>query len=137
MHFYQTMLPVVLGHTPAGASAQQLVHYGQEVRSGHFRQYDYGWFQNYIQYKRLTPPDYSLQNVKAKVALYYSVADSLAAVEDVRRLAQELSNVVSNNLVAHESFNHIDFVWAINAPRLVYAPIISLMKSIDEGNRPN
>jgi hypothetical protein len=30
----QTLLPVILGHTPAGASTRQLLHYGQEVESG-------------------------------------------------------------------------------------------------------
>lgn len=110
------------------------MHYGQEYESGHFRRYDHGWVQNYIEYKRLTPPDYTLQNVKAKVAIYYSAADALAVVADVQRLAQELPNVVSNTLVAHETFNHVDFVWSINAPRLIYNPIISTMKQLDEGN---
>lgn len=96
--FRKTMLPVILGHTPAGAATQQLVHYGQEYESGHFRRYDHGWFQNYIEYKRFTPPDYNLQNVRAKVAIYYSVADALAVVADVQRLADELPNVVSNTL---------------------------------------
>ncbi|KAJ4452178.1 hypothetical protein ANN_03696 [Periplaneta americana] len=30
----RTMLPVILGHTPAGASTKELVHYGQGVQSG-------------------------------------------------------------------------------------------------------
>lgn len=128
------MLPVVLGHTPAGASAHQLIHYGQEYKSGRFRQYDHGWIQNYIAYNQLTPPDYILQNVKSKVAIYYSAADALATIEDVQRLVSELPNVVSNILVEHDSFNHIDFVWAIHAPRLVYAPLIRLLKEMDEQN---
>lgn len=131
------MLPVIAGHTPAGASSRQLIHYGQEVRSGHFRRYDHGWIQNYIEYKQVTPPAYNLQNVKAKVAIYYSVADTLAVVNDVQRLARELPNLVSNTLVAHETFNHIDFVWAINAPHLIYTPIISAMKRLDEENGQN
>lgn len=126
------MLPVVLGHTPAGASARQLVHYGQEVRSGHFRQYDYGWIQNLMQYRRLTPPDYNLQNVKTRVAIYYSSADSLAAAADVERLGKELPNLASIDLVPHDSFNHIDFVWAIDAPRLIYTPMMNAMKNMDK-----
>jgi hypothetical protein len=30
----QTLLPVILGHVPAGASTKEMVHYGQEVESG-------------------------------------------------------------------------------------------------------
>lgn len=29
-----TLLPVIMGHTPAGASTKQLLHYGQEINSG-------------------------------------------------------------------------------------------------------
>lgn len=131
------MLPVILGHTPAGASAMQLVHYGQEVRSDHFRRFDYGLIQNWIHYKTFTAPDYNLQNVKVKVAIYYSISDSLAVMADVQRLARELPNLVGANLVEHESFNHVDFVWAINAPRLLYNPIINALNSADETNGQN
>lgn len=60
------MLPVILGHVPAGASTQQMVHYGQEVRSGHFRQFDYGKMENLRRYKSLYPPDYNLKNIRVK-----------------------------------------------------------------------
>lgn len=36
------MLPVLMGHTPAGASVDQVVHYAQGIRSGRFRQFDFG-----------------------------------------------------------------------------------------------
>lgn len=30
----QTLLPIILGHAPAGASTKQMVHYAQLVKSG-------------------------------------------------------------------------------------------------------
>lgn len=50
----------------------QLLHYGQEVNSRHFRQYDYGRVENLMRYKRLSPPDYDLDNIRVPVAIYYS-----------------------------------------------------------------
>lgn len=32
--FNTTLLPVVLGHTPAGSSIYQMLHYAQEINSG-------------------------------------------------------------------------------------------------------
>lgn len=29
-----TLLPVLMGHTPAGAATKQIIHYGQEINSG-------------------------------------------------------------------------------------------------------
>ncbi|CAH2066163.1 unnamed protein product, partial [Iphiclides podalirius] len=37
-----TMLPVVLGHTPAGASTRQIIHFGQLYNSDDFLQFDFG-----------------------------------------------------------------------------------------------
>lgn len=42
------MLPVLMGHTPAGASVDQVVHYAQGIRSGRFRQFDFG--KKFIQF---------------------------------------------------------------------------------------
>lgn len=62
----QTMLPIVLGHIPAGASTNQMIHYGQGVRSREFRQFDYGFFGNWRKYGQRTPPNYVLSNVRVK-----------------------------------------------------------------------
>lgn len=53
-------------------------------------------------------------------------------VTDVERLAKVLPNVINNYLVPHDRFNHIDFLWGIDAPRLVYDEIIKTMKHSDK-----
>lgn len=65
---------------PAGSSVKQLMHFAQEILSGHFRKYDYGIVGNLIKYGKLTPPDYALENVTAPVALFYSQNDWFANV---------------------------------------------------------
>ena len=53
--FYQ-----YVGHFPAGASLQDLDHYGQVLKAGRFQKYDYGEQANKIIYGSLTPPEYNL-----------------------------------------------------------------------------
>lgn len=77
----RTLLPSILKYTPAGASRHQLVHYGQEVNSGKFRMFDFGFFGNRARYGSSSPPDYKLSNVNAPVALHYGDNDWLAAVK--------------------------------------------------------
>lgn len=74
------MLPLILTHTPAGTSVKQLLHYAQEILSGHFRKYDYGIIGNLLKYGKIAPPDYELDNITAPVALFYSLNDWFANV---------------------------------------------------------
>ncbi|XP_005180854.1 lipase 3-like [Musca domestica] len=130
----ETMLPVVLGHAPAGAATKQMQHYGQLKHSGHFRQYDYGWIRNHWRYGSINPPDYKLDNVHTKVALHYSLNDWLATPKDVETLRQGLPNVVSYNLVNDPKFNHLDFVWGIDSRELLYNKVLDLMEMTERGD---
>ncbi|XP_030383308.1 lipase 3-like isoform X2 [Scaptodrosophila lebanonensis] len=124
----ETMLPVIVGHDPAGASTKQMQHFGQLKRSGAFRQFDYGWLRNQWRYDSITPPAYKLENVKAKVALYYSKNDWLAAPADVETLYRKLPNVVSKYLVDYSRFNHLDFIWAVDARELLWERVFHAMR---------
>ncbi|KAL1375208.1 hypothetical protein pipiens_004723 [Culex pipiens pipiens] len=123
------LIPVLTGHIPAGASAKQFIHYGQEVLSGHFRQFDYGPGNNTEIYQAADPPDYNLTNVRAPVAIYYGLNDQLTHPEDVGRLAQELPNVVAMNQLPNASFNHMDFLVAANVRSVLQVSQNSLQLS--------
>uniref|UniRef100_W8C916 Lipase 1 n=1 Tax=Ceratitis capitata TaxID=7213 RepID=W8C916_CERCA len=127
----ETMLPVVLGHSPAGASTKQMQHFGQLKRSGHFRQYDHGWIRNYWIYNSITPPDYHFENVRNKVALHYSQNDWLATPPDVEQLHLQLPNVIGKFLVSYPNFNHLDFVWGVDAHNLLYNRVLRLMSLVE------
>ena len=122
------MIPVIVGHTPAGSSVDQVVHYGQLIRSGKFRQYDYGAVDNLFAYGRLTPPDYKIEAITAPVALHYSLNDWLAEPVDVLKLIGRLPNVIESYVIPDKKFNHLDFLFAIDVKSLVYDKVISLMK---------
>lgn len=129
---FQTMLPVIMGHTPAGASTDQMIHYGQGIRAGHFRKYDFGAL-NIFHYGSFTPPNYKLGNVKAPVSLYYSLNDLLSEPVDVEKLWHSLGNPVHKIQISDPRFNHFDYVWAIDQRTLVYDRLVSILMSHERG----
>lgn len=123
----ETMLPVLVGHTPAGASTKQMHHYGQLRNSQRFQLFDYG-VGNLVQYGSIWPPIYKLENIRTKVALYYGKNDWLAPPEDVDLLSNQLPNVVYKYLVPDEQFNHLDLIWGIDAKELIWNRMLAIMK---------
>lgn len=115
-----TMLPVIMGHTPAGASVRSLVHYAQGVNSGLFRKFNHGKKENLEIYGTELPPEYDVSKITAPVALYWGENDWLGVKSDVYRLAELLPNLVRKYRVPHDKFNHLDFLWAIDSPSLLY-----------------
>lgn len=78
-------------------------------------------------YGSLFPPDYDLSAVTAPVYLLYSHNDWLAGETDVLKLYNKISNSQGKFLVADDAFNHLDFMFGIDAPTYVYNKLISLM----------
>lgn len=123
------MVPLFFAHLPTAAGSNQLLHFGQLVNSGRFRNFDYGKIGNWIQYKRTSPPEYNLRNATIPVSVYYAEGDRLTVVKDVRSLINKLPNVINDYLVPHAKFNHVDFVWGKNAGQLVYDEIVKTIQS--------
>lgn len=121
----RTMLPVIKGHSPAGASAMNMIHYAQIVRSRIFRRYDHEAL-NYQRYGQLTPPLYRFTGHRAPVSFYHSTNDWLAGPNDVDILYAQMgaSQVQLKYLVPQATFNHMDFVWAINVRSLLYNRVV-------------
>ncbi|CAL1684021.1 unnamed protein product [Lasius platythorax] len=126
--FNYTLLPVILNHDPAGASAKTLLHYVQGLQSGKFRQFDYGREKNLLMYNSSEPPNYDLANITVPIALFYGSGDRLVNIVDVKRLYRALPNVMDIYEVPWPKFNHVDFLWAKDAPKLVYERVFKLMK---------
>ncbi|XP_072756353.1 lipase 3 [Anoplolepis gracilipes] len=131
--FNKTLLPIILGHIPAGSSTKQILHYTQLIKtgffftSGKFRQFDYGLIGNIIKYSSFSPPSYDLRKIRVPVSLHYSNNDWLANVKDVEKLYKELANPYGKFRVPYDKFNHLDYMWAINVKNLVYDKILGLM----------
>lgn len=132
---FQSIVPIIKSHTPAGASNKQFFHYGQLIENHRFSKFDYGKVRNMHKYGGTTAPNYSLGNCTVPVALFYSAQDRLAAADNVQRLAHELPNVLAVRRIRDDTFNHIDFVWAMDAKDLLYTYVLNLMHIAEWTNR--
>ncbi|PZC72687.1 hypothetical protein B5X24_HaOG200585 [Helicoverpa armigera] len=123
------IIPVVLGHLPAGTSAKVIKQYAQGVSSNEFRRYNYGPYINEQIYGTMEAPKYNITQVQAPVTLYYSEEDWLAHPKDVVRLQNELPNVREAYKVPEEHFSHMDFQFSKKAPEMVYQRLIASMQN--------
>lgn len=127
LQFNLTWLPTILSHNPEGTSVRTIAHYAQGVNSGNFSHFDFGWFENYLRYNQITPPVYSLAHINTPIVLFWGKNDYLADPQDVSWLASQLPNVAGNYKVPLPDFNHVDFVWGIDAWRYVYQPLLKYL----------
>jgi len=126
------ILPIILAHTPAGASARQLTHFAQLMkRDQWFGQYNYNKQKNLEKYGQPDPPAYDLTKTDVPIALYHAENDWLSSMEDVNVLAGRLPNVVEKKVMPFPEFNHLDFLWADDAKTIVYDDMIAFMKRYD------
>jgi lysosomal acid lipase/cholesteryl ester hydrolase len=128
---FQTTLPIILGHTPAGAATKQIIHFGQIQNSDKFVQFDHGLIKNKIKYGTFKPPAYNLSAINIPVFLHYSDNDWLATPEDVNRLSKEIKTTVGKYRVPEAKFNHIDFVFAIDVKTYIYDRLVSVMAQLN------
>jgi len=123
-----TMLPIILGHAPAGSSTNSVLHYAQSVRHQDFRKWDHGKNKNLEIYGVDPPPQYDLSKITCPVAIYWGINDWLVPEPDIYRFANAIPNLVKIQRVNHPKWNHIDFVWGIDADTLLYNPLMEFMK---------
>ncbi|XP_026278318.1 gastric triacylglycerol lipase-like [Frankliniella occidentalis] len=122
-----TLYPYILSRFPAGTSFKNLDHFRQGLAPG-FHKYDYGTIQNLAHYGQLTAPSYNLSNVFIPTRLYYGPNDLVVDAQDVLSTCAQLSNVLSCEAVDDPEWTHMNFVWAKQAPELVYRKAIARMK---------
>ncbi|KAM3956520.1 lipase 1-like [Aphomia sociella] len=121
-----TALPVIYGHTPSGSATKQYLHYVQLIKSGKFAKYDYG-SENLVKYYWVTPPDYPIENIRAPMAIYYSVNDKFTPVESVKKFISKLKIVPKLIKVPDDKFTHLDFIFARDVKKLLYDNVLELI----------
>lgn len=94
-----------------------------------FRQFDFGLAMNLLRYGSISPPDYDLRGITAKVFLHYSENDWMAAVKDVDELSSKLGNLGGKILISDPKFNHLDFTYARDADTLLYNRVLDIIRS--------
>ncbi|VDD74551.1 unnamed protein product [Mesocestoides corti] len=124
-----TRLPVYVSHTPAGTSVQNIVHYCQSISHGRFQAFDFGTKKNIEKYNQTAPPLFHLDNFDIPTSVYYGGRDWLAAPQDVERILLELPKVPGRvRSVYLPDYNHLDFVWGLDAAKLVYSDIVEFFR---------
>lgn len=123
------MLPVLNAHSPAGAASRQMIHFGQNIRAGLFRRFDFGSTENLAVYGQMLPPSYNLQRVTVPTHLYWGFNDWLVVPTDTALLNTGLPNVRLLYQVPNAFWNHLDFVWGLSARTLVYERMLIAMRS--------
>jgi len=100
------------------------------VLTGKVEKYDYRTSKkNQQHYGSSKPPEYDFTLVNAPVYLYWSDADWLGDAKDIEEyLLPNLppKYLVQNNHIA--DFNHLDFIWGLNAAKMIYQPMIDICK---------
>jgi len=124
-----TLLHPITQHTPAGTSVHTMVQYGQEIKSNGFHAFDHGEDKNKMLYGTSQPRQYQVEKVTAPVAVYWGDNDWMAQPTDVLRTTSALPNLVKSYRVPFSSWNHLDFMYAIDAVSLVYTPMLKEMEN--------
>ncbi|XP_072396620.1 lipase 3-like [Diabrotica undecimpunctata] len=124
---------VIYAHYPAGAATRQILHYTQEVVSGHFRKYDFGKTKNKQLYNGSeVPPNYDLFKITAPIHLIYSSNDWLSHETDVENLYQHLKSVREKFWVPIPTWNHMDYLFGKDAPKLIYEKIMNILNKYED-----
>jgi lysosomal acid lipase/cholesteryl ester hydrolase len=125
----QTQLGVVTRYDPGGTSIYNMIHWAQEVKGNNFGMHDWGLAGNLLKYGRTTPPQYHLDQMEGPpTAIFYGLEDALADPEDVARIFKEVQPGIIVGQHALPTYEHMDFVWGMNAQRDVYPKVLSYIQ---------
>ncbi|XP_042316412.1 lipase member M-like [Sceloporus undulatus] len=97
-------LDMYIAHNPAGTSVQNGLHWRQT-----------------------TPLIYKLEDIKIPLAMWTGGQDFFADSRDIAMLSSRISNLIYQKHIPE--WQHLDFVWGLDAPEKMYMEIIDIMKA--------
>lgn len=116
----QTRLPVY-ACSQSGASTNQLMHYAELAKYGHFGQFVFDII-NPAAFKNTN--NYTLSNITAPITLHYSLGDATFSLEQLAKLSSKVNSIVYKQVVSEPTFAHGDFTLGMTANELVYKYIV-------------
>lgn len=124
-----TRYDVYMQLDPAGTSVQNMNHWGQMVREDTFCYYRYlTRHENEQKYGSADPPCYDLSQMAAPVAIFSGGKDKLADPTDVAYLLSQLNPSLVKYSTEIDYYEHMDFVWGMDAYQVLYPQILSLFE---------
>lgn len=124
----QTMLPLYTCRA-SGVSMNQLMHYAGIIKYKYFGRFVSDTI-NPAAYKNTK--NYTLSNVSASIALFYSLGDATTSLNEMAELRSAVKNVVYEKLVDDRTFAHFDFAMGMTANDLVYVYILKAFKKFGQ-----
>ncbi|NXE40866.1 LICH hydrolase, partial [Ptilorrhoa leucosticta] len=116
---------VYAGHTPAGSSVQNIIHWLQvnlpRFLPGLHRASPVPQGQ-----PAAGPPLYDVKHMEVPTAVWSAGLDCLADPRDTALLLPQVKNLVHHKLIPH--WNHMDFVLGLDATEVLYREILDVMK---------
>ncbi|XP_009998402.1 PREDICTED: lysosomal acid lipase/cholesteryl ester hydrolase-like [Chaetura pelagica] len=123
----RSRIDTYVGHSPAGSSVQNALHWHQISYAGQFQAYDYGSKENIRKYNQSTPPVYQIEKINIPTAVWSGGRDKFADPKDMAKLLPQITN-----LIYHDHFpawGHLDFIWGLDATEKMYKKIIEIMRN--------
>ena len=121
------ILPILSKYEPSPTSLQNLIHWGQLIKSESFQSFTYPASSA----KNSTPPKVEKYDLKkiidVPIAVFYGTLDYLANPSDIEEFLMEglqYSLVYSKKIIG---FKHNDFVWGKRARDEVYVYALHLL----------
>nr|XP_025039615.1 lipase member M-like [Pelodiscus sinensis] len=122
-------LPMYVAHSPAGTSMQNILHWRQVLYSKQLQSYDYGSKEkNMEKYNQTTPPIYKIEEMKMPIAVWSAERDLFADPRDLDALLDRITNLIYH--MRFPDWEHLDFIWGLDAPKRMYAKIIEMMEQL-------
>ncbi|XP_077206483.1 lipase member M-like isoform X2 [Paroedura picta] len=117
---------VYMSRFPDYTSVKHIIHWGQLVKTGEARYFDYG-SENIKIYNQTIPPLYRIENITVPIAIWSGGRDLVSRPKDVAQLRSRLKNVIHYKFLP--DWIHWDFIWGLDARQRVYREILGLMNS--------
>ncbi|XP_051829829.1 gastric triacylglycerol lipase-like [Antechinus flavipes] len=123
-------IDVYVAHFPGGTSAQNILHYLQGFYESRPILHAFDWGsakENFDHYNQTFPPKYNVSEMKVPIALWSGEKDLLADPKDVSELIPQIRSKIYHKTLP--TYNHLDFIFGIDAPQDIYYEIIKMIKN--------
>ncbi|XP_054839914.1 lipase member M-like [Eublepharis macularius] len=116
---------VYLSRFPDYTSVKNFLHWGQVVKSGEFRYFDYGQ-EMLDKYSQTSPPLYRIEEITVPIAIWHGGQDWICQPVEIEALLPRITNLIHYKYFP--DWNHFDFLWGLDAPQRLYREILNLME---------
>ena len=127
--FNRSRLPIITSGFPAGTSLKDARFFMDEMISGRFGRYDYGWIENMKIYGSLEPPEYDMNKItNHDIYIMRGAHDILSNKFDVSKLVRKLGNRLREDIeIDGPGWGHVAVQWAKDTAKYLNTPLIKIL----------